>query len=175
MKKSSLALILFVVIVFGLGLFGYYKMGGFSKAEVRFLQNKTFVIIGKEVDMRADSKEYKAIFARFDSLIARQQLDTKTAAYYYNEPKRNENYQVKAFIGFLQPEDSFQKPDSLKKRSFQFKKVYKGSHKANLIVNSTYEAIIKQAQADGNELKGEESLEIYLPKQKVVIYRPLKE
>lgn len=176
MKKLVRPAGILIIVFVALGMTGvYYKLGGFNKSSVRFVEDTTFHLCGVYYEGKANRSAWSSCFDNMEELMEKHKLSFEVAAYYYQSPAKENNHMVKAFVGALLPDStSCTFSDTLEYRTIKMKELVHGEQEASIVVTSLFEDIEKYADKKGLLLDSVNVMEHYPAKDRLIVYWPLQ-
>src|SRR6185437_13547255 len=98
MTTTRYILLSIAISIIGIGVFFYYKMGGFNAPELSIINAPSYTIVGKPYTGRMNSKEFGKLFEEADSLIKSGTIKGVSCAWFENNPESGKDT-VTAFVG----------------------------------------------------------------------------
>ena len=175
MTTTRYILLFLVISIVGIGIFFYYKMGGFNAPELSIINAPSYTIIGKPYHGRMNSKEFGKLFEEADMLIKSGKLKGHTCGLFENNPASGKDT-VKAFIGIIPNTTIQETPKGFEVKTIAAHKVAQAHVLAHyMLAPQVYPKLKEYADDKGIKISDAPALEIYNSENDVIIQLPVRE
>ena len=175
MTTTRYILLSLVLGIIGLGVFFYYKMGGFNAPELSIINAPSYTIIGKPYTGRMNSKEFGKLFEEADSLIKSGTVKGVSCGWFENNPASGKDT-VKAFIGIAVAASSSPLPKGFETKTIAPRKAAQAHVLAHyMLAPQVYPKLKDFADDKGIKINDAPALELYNSENDVIIQLPVKE
>lgn len=173
MKKSSKITLIVLGIIFIVGLFFYYRLGGFNKPEITMVVAPAYQIAGKPYTGKMTTKEFGSLFKEAETHIEKKNLEGRVSGIFYTKPEK-ENDTIAAFVGVIL-NDTLQKlPEGYTLKVIPERKIIRATIHAHILVSPfIYPDIEDYAKEQKVELLHVPAVEIYLSNSEMIIEVPV--
>lgn len=174
MRKLSIITLAVLAVLLCIGVFYYYKLGGFNPPEIKIINAPSYIIAGKPYVGKMTTKEFAALFTEAEVLVEKKELEGLVCGIFYNNPEK-ENDTIDAFIGLIIKDSTKTLPVGYSYRYLKGRKIVQAHIKSHLLVSpSIYTDIQDFAKEKNIELLHVPALEIYLGTKELFIEIPVK-
>ncbi len=175
MTTTRYIVLFWALSIAGIGVFFYYKMGGFNAPELSIVNAPAYTIVGKAYEGRMNSKEFGELFEEADSLVKTGTVKGTSCGLFANNPASGKDV-VKAFVGVMPNAPVQQVPKGFELRTEPARKVAQAHVTAHyMLAPQVYPKLKEYADEKGIKINDTPALEIYKSEDEIIIQLPVKE
>jgi hypothetical protein len=174
MKKSSKITLIVLGIIFIVGLFFYYRLGGFNKPEITMVQAPAYHVAGKSYKGKMTTKEFGTLFKEAETFVEKKELAGRVSGIFYSKPEK-ENDTITAFVGVILDDPTQKLPVGYTIKEIPARKIIRATIHAHILVSPfIYPDIEDYAGEQKVELLHVPAVEIYISNSEMIIEVPVK-
>lgn len=169
MRKISLITLGILLVLFSIGLFYYYKMGGFEKPVITIVDAPAYVVVGKAYI--GDAQGVGKFANETDKLIEQKKINGVSCDVYYSHP---DSAKLNAFVGAILKDTTQALPEGYTKKYIPARKIIRAYIRDWRVAPRIYPDINEFADSAKLQLSYKEYLEIYQQNKESYIEVPVR-
>jgi hypothetical protein len=174
MRKASIITLAVLTILFFVGLFYFYKLGGFNETEIKVINVPESKMLGKQYKGQMGAKGYGRLFEESEELLKKGKVKGDIAALFFNNPKKGTDT-ADVFIGIILKDSLHNIPEGFSLRKIPGRKVLQAHIQADILIAPfVFPDLEEYAKENNIVLKQNLTLEIYPGRDDMYIQIPVE-